>query len=83
VWEEYKLQDFESKIFRKIFGPKRDEAGHLGFYVMGNFVMYTSPTTIRTVSQCKWLRISWHALLLVLLYLQSFIMGGSVVDCGI
>jgi hypothetical protein len=44
VKEEYKLQVFESKILRKICGPMGDEAGYLGFYVMGNFVIYTSPS---------------------------------------
>jgi hypothetical protein len=34
------LKVFDDKVLRKIFGPKNNEVGSLGHYIMMNFVMY-------------------------------------------
>jgi len=39
--EEHKLQVFEIKVLRKIFGPKKDDISRLRFCIMRDFVIYT------------------------------------------
>jgi hypothetical protein len=40
--KNYKLQMFESKVLRKIFGPKKDDANEQFRIYNENFVTYTS-----------------------------------------
>jgi hypothetical protein len=59
--EEYRTQDFESDVLRKIFGPKKGELGDLAFYVHNEELqsLFWSLNIIRRV-KCKkfpWARI--------------------------
>ena len=38
---ETQLRVFENRMFRRIFGPKRDENGHYRNFKMRNFKVYT------------------------------------------
>jgi hypothetical protein len=39
--EGHKLQVFESKVLRKIYGQNNDEVGSLRYYIVRVFVIYT------------------------------------------
>jgi hypothetical protein len=39
LWEECRLRVFETRLLRRIFGPKRKEDNGSG----ENYIMYTSP----------------------------------------
>jgi len=40
--EELRLRVFENRVLRTIFGPKRDEQGRGGNYIMRNLMICTT-----------------------------------------
>jgi hypothetical protein len=46
--EEQELQVFETKMPRKISGPKKDEVSNLRYYTARNIVIYRSSSTVKT-----------------------------------
>jgi hypothetical protein len=48
VREERRLRVIESRVLRRIFGPKRDEVTGSGEnYIMKSFDLYSSPSIVR------------------------------------
>jgi hypothetical protein len=39
--EEYKSQISANEMLRRIFGPKNDDPGRFGYYIMSNFIVYS------------------------------------------
>jgi hypothetical protein len=66
-------------VWGKNINYKRDEAGHLGFYVMGNFVMYTSPSTIRTIKSMQVAQDFMTCFGINAVVPSEFTMGGAII----
>jgi hypothetical protein len=50
TWEEYRLRDFENRVLRRIFGPKREEDG--SWRKLHNdeiHSLYSSPYIVRVI----------------------------------
>jgi hypothetical protein len=61
VREEYKLRVFENRVFRRMFGPKRDEVTG-GWRKLHNeelHNLYSSPSIIRIIKS-SWMRWAGH-----------------------
>ena len=58
LWEERKLTVFENKVFRKIFGPRRDvvKGDWRRLHNEGLNDLYCSPNIVRVI---KWRRMRW------------------------
>jgi hypothetical protein len=53
--EEHRLRDFENRVLRRIFGPKREEDGSLRKLHNDELhSLYSSPNTVRVIKSRRW-----------------------------